>query len=459
MSRTTITWRRKAAGLTAGVAVAALGLTACGGGGGGEEEEPTAERISQADIDEAMSTPTKLTFWTWVPDIENEVALFEEEYPEIDVEVVNVGQGADHYQKLRSALEAGKGAPDVAQIEFQHVQSFALGDNLLDLTPYIPEDTAGDYEDWVWEQVKSTDGSKVWSIPQDSGPMGLLYREDILAAHGIEVPTTWEEYAKAAETLHAADPNVYLTNLPGNDMGQFTALLWQAGARPFGFDGNETVKIDLGSEEATQVAQYWQDLIQADLVSVDPDFTDTWYQGLANGKYASWVAAAWGPVFLQGTAANTTGLWRASTIPQWESGQEVSANWGGSSDAVLAVSENPIAASQLALWINNDPASTLMMANEQFLFPTTKDTLADPAFVDQKPEFYGGQEVNKLFAEISTTVESDFGWLPFTDYAYSAGEETVGKAIAEKGDVVAALGAWEDALVQYAEQQGFTVEQ
>ena len=29
-----------------------------------------------------MSTPTELTFWTWVPDIENEVALFEEKYPD-----------------------------------------------------------------------------------------------------------------------------------------------------------------------------------------------------------------------------------------------------------------------------------------------------------------------------------------------------------------------------------------
>lgn len=459
MSRETMTWRRKATGLTAGMAVAALALTACSGGGGGDDAGVTTAAVSQADIDKAMETPTKLTFWTWVPDIENEVALFEKAYPAIDVEVVNVGQGADHYKKLRSALQAGKGAPDVAQLEFQHVQSFALGDNLLDLTPYIPADASDNFVPWVWEQVKSTDGSKVWSIPQDSGPMGQLYREDILQAHGIEVPTTWDDFATAAQTLHDADPNVYLTNMPGNDMGQFTAMLWQAGARPFGWDGDKTVTIDVTSDEATQVAQYWQDLIQADLVSVDPDFTDTWYQGLANGKYASWTpAAAWGPVFLQGTAANTSGLWRAADIPQWDaSGDPVSANWGGSSDAVLKSTKNPVAAAQFALWLNNDPSSTLMMANEQFLFPTTNDTLANPEFTDQEPEFYGGQQVNKLFAQISTTVPDDFGWLPFTDYAYSAGQETVGKAIADKGDVVAALSAWQDDLVSYAKQQGFTV--
>ncbi|GCE76251.1 ABC transporter substrate-binding protein [Cellulomonas biazotea] len=455
MSRT-ITWRRKAAALTAGVGVAALALTACSGGGGDTAEETTGP-VSQADIDEAMQTPTELVFWTWVPDIEKEVALFEAAYPAIDVKVVNVGQGADHYQKMRSALEAGEGAPDVAQVEFQHLQSFALGDNLLDLTSYLPEDVSGDYVDWIWEQVLSTDGEKVWGVPQDSGPMGLLYRDDILAAHGIEVPTTWDAFAQAATDLHAADPNVYLTNLPGNDMGQFTALLWQAGARPFGFDGDQTVTIDLMSDEATQVAQYWGDLIAADAVSVDPDFTDPWYQGLANGKYASWVAAAWGPVFLQGTAENTSGLWRAAKSPQWAEGDDVSANWGGSSDAVMASTKNPIAASQLALWINNDKESAMTMATEQFLFPTTNEVLEDPAWADEASEFYGGQQVNKLFAEISGTVEADFGWLPFMDYAYSAGEQTVGKAIADKTDLVEAMQAWQDALVTYAEQQGFTV--
>ncbi|MET0297359.1 MAG: sugar ABC transporter substrate-binding protein, partial [Microbacterium sp.] len=105
---------------SAGIA-AALVLAGCAPGsndGGG-----SAEEITQDQIDEAMTTPTELTFWTWVPDIENEVALFEEKYPAIDVKVENVGQGLPHYQKLRSAIEAGEGAPDVAQVEYQYIPS------------------------------------------------------------------------------------------------------------------------------------------------------------------------------------------------------------------------------------------------------------------------------------------------------------------------------------------------
>ena len=48
-----------------------------------------------------------------------------------------------------------------------------------------------------------------------------------------------------------------------------------------------------------------------------------------SGQASAWPAAAWGPVFLQGTAGNTSGLWRATTIPQWEAGETVSSNWAG----------------------------------------------------------------------------------------------------------------------------------
>src|SRR5688572_6642767 len=62
-------------------------------GGGTAMGQSSVDQVSQAEIDAAMTTPTTLTFWTWVPNIEKEVALFEAAYPAIDVEVVNVGQG------------------------------------------------------------------------------------------------------------------------------------------------------------------------------------------------------------------------------------------------------------------------------------------------------------------------------------------------------------------------------
>ena len=445
--------RRTAATLTVGAATVAVLLTGCApGGSDGAAQGP----ITQDQIDEAMSTPTELTFWTWVPDIQNEVDLFEAKYPDIKVKVENVGQGLPHYQKLRSAIEAGEGAPDVAQIEYQYIPSFVLPESLLDLAPYGGDDLSDEFVGWAWNQVSP--GDEVWAIPQDVGPMGNLYREDILNAAGItEPPATWDEYAVAAQAVKDTTGS-YISNLGATQAGQMIGFFWQAGIKPFGYDGEETVSIDVNSDEAKKVADYWTGLIQADLISTDVDFNDTWYQGLASGKYAGWLTAAWGPIFLQGTAADTSGLWRAAPLPQWSDGDQVSGNWGGSSDAVLASSENPIAAYELAKFINTDAESSMKLATEQFLFPPQVSVLKDPAFVDQESEFYGGQKVNELFAEISQTVDTEFQWLPFMDYVYSTYEETMGTVIAAKGDIGAALDTWQDQLVKYAEDQGFTVE-
>jgi multiple sugar transport system substrate-binding protein len=446
--------RRRFLGTAIGVS-GGLALAACGGGGGGQTTAPAAEKVTQSQIDEAMNKDTTLTFWSWVPDLQNEVDLFEKKYPKVKVKLVNVGSGAAHYQKMRAVIQSGQGAPDVAQVEYQYIPSFTLTDNLLDISPYAGPDVKAQFPDWVWSQV--TKGEALYGVPQDVGPMGLLYRDDLLKAASVEVPKTWSDFATAADKYHAANPKSYLANLAPNDPGHFVSYLWQIGARPFSFDGTKTVKINLASDDAKKVAQFWSDMVAKGVVSVDSDFTDSWYQGFSNGKYAAWPAAAWGPVFLQGTAKKTSGKWRATELPQWDAAKPTSGNWGGSTDAVLKISKNPIAAAQLALFINTNKESALKLATEQFLFPPSTVILKDPTFAGQKAPFYGGQKVNEKFTEISATVTPDFAWLPFMDFVYSNFTDTLGKAIADKTDLVAGLQKWQDGVSGYAKAQGFTV--
>jgi len=307
---------RTATALGSGILVAAMLLASCssGGGNGGATASPagtpSAATLPQSEIDKAMTTPTTLTFWTWVPNITDEVAMFQKQYPAITVNVENVGNGPAQNTKIRTALQAGSGAPDVVQMRYQDLSSFTVTKSLLDLAPYGANDLKGDYVDWVWNQVSSN--GQVFGVPQDSGPMGNLYRDDILTSAGIsQPPATWDDYATAAATVKSKTGS-YISNLAPNDASQMLGLLWQAGVKPFAYDGEQTVGVALNGDVAKKVVAYWQKLIQADLISVDPDYTDQWYQGLAAGKYAGWITAAWGPVFLQGTAASTSGKWRAS---------------------------------------------------------------------------------------------------------------------------------------------------
>lgn len=445
--------RRSLFGLSAGVA-AAVALDACSGSGSTTGTTTTAT-VSQAEIDTAMKTPTTLTFWTWVPNISQEVALFEQKYPAIKVNVVNAGQSSAQYTKLRTALTAGKGAPDLAQIEFSYIPTFTIIDSLVDLRPYGASADKGKFVDWVWQQVTGSNG-EIYAYPQDTGPMGMLYREDIFAAHGIDVPTTWDDFAAAARKLHAADPGIYLTNMSDNESGAWQGLMWQAGARPYTVRGT-SVGLAVDDAASKKVADYWGGLVSEGAVSTDPDFTNTWYTGLNTGKYATWLTAAWGPVFLTGTAKATIGKWRAAPLPQWEQGQSNSGNWGGSTTAVIKDTQHAIAAAKFAEFLNTDPATTAMFNTVQSLFPSTTALLSSPSFAGLKPAFFGGQQVNKLFAGISSTIDVGWQWPPFLDQAVTDWTATVGKALGNKGDVAAATGQWQSQLVGYAKSQGFNV--
>ena len=340
---------------------------------------------------------------------------------------------------MRTASKAGSGGPDVVQLEYQFISSFAQTGDLLDLTPYGAADIA--------ERLRAM-GLEAGRLqrpgPGDSAGLG---------SHGQPVPRRHHDrrrvspsrqqrgtdYKTAAEKVRA-NTDSYISNMaPGQGAG-WLGLLWQAGVKPFGYDGGKNVTINVNSPEAKKVMAYWQDMIQNDLVSVDPDFNDEWYAGLNPGKYAGWLTAAWAPVFLSGAAKDTSGKWRAAPLPQWDASKPASGNQGGSADAVLKTSKNPIAAYELAKWINNahDPALLFAPSSTSSRLRTRCST--DPAFVDDKPDFYGGQKVNELFAQISTTVDPDWQWLPFMEFAYSSCNDTFGAAVAAKGDLGCGAG-------------------
>lgn len=443
-------------GMLAATAAAAAGiaLDACSSSGS-SSGATTTSAVSQAEIAKAMKTPTTLTFWTWVPDISQEIAIFERQYPAIKINVVNAGQGTPQYTKLRTALDAGKGTPDLAQIEYQYIPTFAITKAFIDLRPYGAAANQAKFVDWVWHQVTGPDG-EIYAYPQDTGAMGMLYREDIFAQHGISVPATWDEFTAAARKLHAADPSVYLTNMSADQTAAWHGLMWQAGARPYTVNGT-TVGLAVNDAASKKIARYWGGLVSEGVVSTDPDFTSNWYQALNTGKYATWLTGAWGPVFLSGSAKATAGKWRAAPLPQWTAGQQASGNWGGSTTAVIKGTGSPIAAAKFAEFLNTDPRTTSMFNTLQSLFPATQALLSSAAFSSQKSAFFGGQQANETFAKISGTVNDGWQWPPFLDQSVADWTSTVGKALASKGDVTAATDQWQSELVSYAKSQGFNV--
>jgi multiple sugar transport system substrate-binding protein len=436
------------------LAVAAL-VAACGGGdddGGGGGGGTTTKKV---DMAAELKKPATITVWAWTPGTAEAVKMFEKAHPNIKVKLQNVGQGTDHYRKVRTVLKSGKGMPDVIHMEFQYIPSFTLTKSLLDLTPYLPDNFLSNYPEWIQKQIQ-LDGA-IYGVPWDTGPLGFIYRKDLLDKAGIETPIkTWAEFAEAAEKYHKANPDSYLTNLPGIQTGQWLGLFWQAGARPFNSDPNN-LKVNLTDPKIKQVTEFWDKLFANGSISHDADFADAWYQGFARGKYAGWISAAWGPIFLQDYTKNSKGKWQAQALPQWNEGEHISGNWGGSTLAVLKSSKNPAAATEFARWILNENQPVEMFSFERFLFPPQNFMLENEEWLNKKYPFYGGQQVNKVYADMANVVDKNWQWDPIHEFVATQGDAMNGKSVAQGKGYTAGLQPWQDAIVNYAKQQGLKV--
>ncbi len=214
-------WLRRFAPRLAFVAFALIlmaPLAACGGS-------------SNPGSGSTSTGPVTLTYWAWIPNMDKQVALFNQSHPNIHVNVVNVGAGPLEYNKLYTAIKAHN-PPDVSEVEFQLLPTFETTGGLLDIAPYGAASVKDKFPAWMWTQV--TNGSSIYAVPQDSGPMSMFYRADIFKKYNLPVPTTWAQYADDAAKLHAANPNDYITDFPPKNPGQFSGFAWQAGAHWFG---------------------------------------------------------------------------------------------------------------------------------------------------------------------------------------------------------------------------------
>jgi multiple sugar transport system substrate-binding protein len=430
-----------------------LALTACGGSGEDEPSgaAPAGATVSEADVQAALDQGGTLTVWAWEPTLKQVVTKFQEKYPKVKVDLVNAGTGNDQYTALQNAVAAGKGVPDVAQIEYYALPQFALGKSLASLAGYGAESLKADYTPGPWSSVQS--GGVVYGLPMDSGPMALFYNKEVFDKHGVQVPTTWQEYLDAARKLHAADPKVYITADTG-DAGFTTSLIWQAGGKPYQVNGTE-VGINFTDPGSTEFVKVWQTLITEKLLAPVSGWTDQWFQGMTNGTIASLATGAWMPANLVSSAPSGSGKWRVADLPQWQAGGAASAENGGSSLAIMEKGANKALAYGFLKYANHGDGVQVRIDNGAF--PATTKQINSPEFLASEFEYFGGQKANEIFAKSAQNVVTGWSYLPFQVYANSIFNDTVGKAYVSATPLADGLKAWQDQSTKYGNEQGFTV--
>jgi multiple sugar transport system substrate-binding protein len=405
--------------------------------------------------------PVTLTFWSWVPGIDKTVAAFEKVYPKIHIKWSNVGSGSAEYTKLLTALKAGTGAPDVAQVEYDFLPDFINYGGLVNLTKYGMSKYKSLFVPWTWGQV-SPQGSAVYAIPQDTGPFALNYRADIFKKYGLAVPKTWAQFAAdAAKLKRESGGKIYFSDFFSTYAPWVMGLAWADGGRFWTHSGHTWTQ-SLNNAAAKRVMSFWGKLVKAGEVATLPDFTSELNSALAKGQVALLVQAAWGPGSLASTLGSVSaGDWRAAPLPQWTAGGHfASGNWGGSSDVVTIQSKHKQAAAIFALWINAAPTAVALNWQNGGLFPADRAGLSLPALHDphQNPsKFFGGQNIAQIYAQASRGVPVNFVWAPWFLYANNSFNRYAAAAVSGKMGWAASLDAWQNDVLSYAKGQGYQV--
>ena len=430
-------FRRAAATLAIGALSASL-LAGCA---------PSADSGSDSD------GPVVLRYWSWAPNIAKVVDVWNAQNPDIQVEVNTSTGSNDIVAKLSAAKEAGT-LPDLSNTSYENLPNLVVNGIAADIS-----DAFGDYEDKVtpaaWN-LTTFDGVN-YAVPQGTGPMFLYYRTDLFEAAGLTAPTTWDEYAEAARTIHAADATKYLATFPANDAQLFGALSQQAGSEWWANDGGGDWSVDVDGAASTKVAEYWEGLVDEGVVTTFKTFTPEWQAALANGTIASWISAVWAPPLIAQNAPDTAGLWAAVRIPQWEAGDPVSGTVGGSGTVVTTTTKYPEQAREFAIWLNNSDDALNAYIENASIWPANLEGRKLPALAAAAPvALKDPSEFYSLAAEIDDeTVPVTFG--PNVAATYSAFNDAFSEAITNGSSFTDALKKVQKAVVDDMTKLGYTV--
>ena len=271
----------------------ALALAACGG-----SAAPAATEAPKADAPAATSAPAapaangKVTVTMIAAQYGNETAAWWADFvdkfnaanEDINL-VVDVVSWSDIYTVVNTRIANGQ-APDLLNIDvFADYQADGL---LLPAEDWCSAETYAKFFPSFLDQ--SVIDGVVWAVPDLASARALYYNKDILAAAGVEVPTTWDELTAACEAIKAYDSSIYPWGIDmTTDEGQacFAYYAWNNGGGFVDDDGNWA----LNSAENVEAVKFSTGLVAAGLTNTDPS-TETRYdlqELFAAGKMAMMI--------------------------------------------------------------------------------------------------------------------------------------------------------------------------
>ena len=135
---------------------------------------------------------------------------------------------------------------------------------------------------------------KQWALPSNISYWPVFYNKKVFADNNISVPTTWEEFTGAAETLKAAG----ITPFGATQNGRWPAFIWFEEmilrSDPQLYLDLTAGKVKYTDDRVVAAMTVWQGLLEKDyFTSLDSDMNNDIGPALAAGQVAMFPIGSW----------------------------------------------------------------------------------------------------------------------------------------------------------------------
>lgn len=322
-----------------------------------------------------------ITFWLTGDDtgaaILQEVANIWTESSGIPVTVTAVGWG-DAYAQSLAAVADGSG-PDIISGGMSWGISLGNQGGLVDLGSLYPEEVAQVAEisnPAFYDAILTADGT-VYYLPFNLDTMLMYYRPAAFEAAGVEVPTTWEGVAAAAEAGLRGGWSWGNASWLG-----FQGVLYQAGGAWYTEDCSAAA---INSEEGLTALEYYTALYEdygfpAEPVSVA--------DGFAADTIDFAISGEWEATGINAAHPELEGTWSAAPLPAGPTGS-FNAFIGGKGMGIFSYSQNVEAAFQFMQFLSTREAQQELTAR----FLATANSIHVPPQPENYDLIVGGDDV------------------------------------------------------------------
>ena len=312
--------------------------------------------------------------------------------------------------RLQNAMLAGTDVPDMVELNEGGLGFFTKGPlkdvGFVDLTERVAKENLRERMVESRFSLWSTRG-RVFALPHDVHPVGLIYRADIVESLGIDVNQldTWDAFVAAGQKVtrdNDGDGIVdrYMIDLPAGGGFVLTLLMLQRGGGLFdeqgklSFNTNDTADVFLW-----HLRQYYG----PKRIGYEAGWGQSMLKALTDGLVLFVFAPDWRTFTMQDEVPNLSGKMKVMPMPAWEKGGRRTSTWGGTGLAITRACKRPDLAWDFAKHLYLDKKALGERFAQTNIIPPLKGAWDLPEFKQPNP-YYMGQPIGSIYASLAPTV-------------------------------------------------------